>query len=112
MSWCAALPNVGPMIDMATLAGVTSTVIFVVSALPMLVKAARTRDLDSYSRGQLVLANVGNGVNSLYVFSLPVGPIWFLHAFNLVCTLLMLAWHLRYAGQATQPVAEAHLSAP
>jgi hypothetical protein len=85
--------------DMATLAGTTSTVIFVTSALPMLVKAARTRDLDSYSRGQLVLANVGNAINSVYVFSLPVGPIWFLHAFNLSCTLLMLAWHVRYAGR-------------
>jgi hypothetical protein len=83
--------------DMATLAGSMSTAIFVTSALPMLVKAARTRDLDSYSRGQLVLANVGNAINSVYVFSLPVGPIWFLHAFNLACTLLMLAWHLRYA---------------
>lgn len=85
--------------DTAVLAGSTSTAIFVVSALPMLVKAFRTRDLDSYSRGQLVLANVGNAINSVYVFSLPVGPIWFLHAFNLVCTLLMLAWHLRYAGR-------------
>ena len=86
--------------DLATLAGSTSTAIFVTSALPMLVKAARTRDLDSYSRGQLMLANVGNAINSIYVFSLPVGPIWFLHAFNLACTLLMLAWHLRYAGPA------------
>ena len=84
--------------DMAVLAGSMSTAIFVGSALPMLVKAARTRDLDSYSRGQLVLANVGNAVNSVYVFSLPFGPIWLLHIFNLACTLLMLVWHLRYAG--------------
>jgi hypothetical protein len=98
--------------DMAVLAGSASTAIFVVSALPMLVKAARTRDLDSYSRSQLLLSNVGNAINSVYVFSLPVGPIWFLHAFNLVCTLLMLAWHVRYAGQATQPVDDAHRSAP
>ena len=89
--------------DVAVLAGTMSTAIFVTSALPMLVKAARTRDLDSYSRGQLVLANVGNAFNSVYVFSLPVGPIWFLHAFNLACTLLMLTWHLRYAGQGVQP---------
>jgi len=84
--------------DTAMLAGSFSTVLFVFSYLPMLVKAARTRDLDSYSRGQLVLATIGNAVNSLYVFSLPIGPIWFLHAFNLGCTLLMLTWHLRYAG--------------
>jgi hypothetical protein len=99
------------MNDMATLAGVTSTAIFVLSSLPMLVKAARTRDLDSYSRGQLVLANVGNVINSAYVFSLPVGPIWFLHTFNLACTLLMLAWHLRYADQGVQPTATAQRSA-
>ena len=84
--------------DTAVLAGSFSTALFVFSYLPMLVKAARTRDLDSYSRGQLGLATVGNAVNSLYVFSLPVGPIWFLHVFNLGCTLLMLVWHLRYAG--------------
>ena len=76
--------------DMAVLAGSLSTAVFVTSSLPMLVKAVRTRDLDSYSRGQLVLANVGNVLNSVYAFSLPVGPIWFLHVFNLVCTLLML----------------------
>ncbi len=99
--------------DVATLAGTMSTAIFVTSALPMLVKAARTRDLDSYSRGQLVLANVGNAINSVYVFSLPVGPIWFLHAFNLACTLLMLAWHLRYAGprRSASPSLEEELEA-
>jgi hypothetical protein len=85
--------------DAAVLAGAFSTAIFVGSYLPMLVKAGRTRDLDSYSRAQLVLATTGNVVNSLYVFSLPVGPIWCLHLFNLSCTLLMLAWHLRYAGR-------------
>jgi hypothetical protein len=85
--------------DAAMLAGSFSTVLFVGSSLPMLAKAARTRDLDSYSRGQLVLANVGNVVNSVYVFSLPFGPIWVLHLFNLGCTLVMLVWHLRYAGR-------------
>jgi hypothetical protein len=86
-------------VDLATLAGSFSTVIFVGSSFPMLVKAIRTRDLDSYSRGQLVLANFGNLVNSLYVFSLPVGPIWILHLFNLACTLFMFVWHLRFAGR-------------
>ena len=50
-----------------------STLLFVVSYLPMLVKAFRTRDLESYSLGNLVLANVGNAVHSIYVFSLPPG---------------------------------------
>ena len=63
-----------------------------------------------YSRGQLVLANVGNAINSVYVFSLPVGPIWFLHAFNLACTLLMLAWHLRYARPGTSASARSRKS--
>ena len=85
--------------DVHVLAGSFSTAVFVGSCLPMLVKAARTRDLDSYSRGQLALANVGNVINSVYVFSLPVGPVWFLHSFNLACTLLMLVWHVRYSGR-------------
>jgi hypothetical protein len=87
--------------DMATLAGSLSTVVFVGSSFPMLVKAVRTRDLDSYSRGQLVLANAGNLVNSLYVFSLPVGPIWALHVFNVTCTLFMLVWHVRFARHSS-----------
>lgn len=99
----------------ALLAGSFSTLLFVGSYLPMLLKAARTRDLDSYSRGQLVLATVGNVINSAYVFSLPVGPIWFLHLFNLGCTLLMLSWHLRYACRTTasepQPRASASAAA-
>jgi hypothetical protein len=90
--------------DMAVLAGSLSTAVFVSSSLPMLAKAARTRDLDSYSRGQLVLANLGNALNSFYVFTLPIGPIWFLHVFNLVCTLLMLSWHVRYAGHAERAI--------
>ena len=71
----------GSASDLAVLAGTVSTALFVGSYLPMLVKAFRTRDLDSYSRGNLVLANVGNAVYSVYVVSLPLGPIWFLHSF-------------------------------
>src|SRR5918995_7528540 len=81
----------------AILAGTASTVLFVASVLPMLVKAARTRDLTSYSRGNLVLANVGNLVHSIYVTQLPAGPIWALHSFYVVSSALMLAWHLLYA---------------
>jgi hypothetical protein len=84
----------------AVLAGITSTVIFAASTLPMLVKAWRTRDLASYSRGNIVLANVGNAVHSVYVFSLPPGPIWLLHSFYLVSSALMLVWWLRYAAAA------------
>jgi uncharacterized protein with PQ loop repeat len=87
----------------AVLAGMVSTTLFVVSYLPMLVKAYRTRDLTSYSLGNLVLANVGNAIHSVYVFSLPVGPIWFLHTFYVVSTIAMLMWHRRYADRRDTP---------
>ncbi len=83
--------------DVPVLAGAVSTLLFVVSYLPMLVKAFQTRDLQSYSLGNLVIANVGNGVHSVYVFSLPMGPIWFLHGFYLLSTAVMLVWHRRFA---------------
>ena len=50
----------------------------------MLGKAVRSKDLASYSRSNLVLANVGNAVYSVYVFNLPPGPIWMLHTFYVV----------------------------
>jgi hypothetical protein len=78
------------------LAGVGSTVIFAASTLPMLAKAYLSRDLSSYSLGNIGLANVGNLVHSVYVFSLPPGPIWALHSFYLVSSGLMLGWYLRF----------------
>jgi len=83
-------------IDLAVLAGTASTALFMVSTLPMLAKARRTRDLASYSFGNLLLANVGNLVHSVYVLSLPLGPIWALHGFYTATSLTMLAWFLRY----------------
>lgn len=83
-------------IDLAVLAGTTSTALFVASTLPMLAKARRTRDLASYSFGNLLLANVGNLVHSVYVLSLPLGPIWALHGFYTATSLTMLGWFLRY----------------
>jgi hypothetical protein len=78
------------------LAGAVASVVFVGSTLPMLLKAGRSRDLSSYS--------LGNLVQSIYVFHLPAGPIWALHSFHLVTlhsfhlvtTALMLVWYLRY----------------
>jgi hypothetical protein len=84
------------MLSVSVLAGSVSTAVFVASALPMLVKAARTKDLGSYSVGNLVLANVGNLVYAVYVFSLPVGPIWALHSFYLVSSFAMLIMWLGY----------------
>ena len=84
-------------LSIPVLAGAISTVIFAVSTLPMLVKAYRSRDLSSYSLGNIGLANIGNAVHSVYVFSLPPGPIWALHSFYLVSSGLMLAWYVRYS---------------
>ena len=78
------------------LAGIASTAIFVGSTMPMLIKAFRTRDLASYSLGNLLLANLGNAVYSLYVISLEPGPLWALHGFNLTSTAFMLVWYLRF----------------
>ena len=87
--------------NLPVLAGTLSTVLFAAGMLPMLIKAARTRDLASYSLGNLVLSNVANLVHSLYVFNLPAGPIWALHLAYVFASALMLAWWLRYreAGQ-------------
>lgn len=82
--------------ELAVIAGVVSSLIFASSTFPMLIKALRTRDLSSYSLAQMVLTNVGNVIHSLYVFSLPVGPIWALHSFYLITTALMLAWYVRF----------------
>lgn len=78
------------------IAGSISTTIFALSTLPMVLRAFRTKDLKSYSLSNILLANVGNVIHSVYVFNLPPGPIWILHAFYLVTTGLMLVWYLRY----------------
>lgn len=80
-------------------AGAISTIVFALSTMPMLIKAFRTKDLRSYSLGNILLSNVGNVVHSVYVFSLPAGPVWVLHSFYLVTTGLMLFWYLRYAAR-------------
>lgn len=98
------------LLDVPVLAGTVSTALFVVSYLPMLAKAFRTQDLESYSLANLVIANVGNGVHSVYVFSLPPGPIWFLHSFYLLSTAVMLLWHRLFSRRrtpSTPPVEEA-----
>ncbi len=82
--------------NLPVFAGAVSTIIFGLSTLPMLRKAFHTKDLQSYSLGNILLANGGNVVHSVYVFNLPPGPIWLLHSFYLVTTGLMLFWYLRY----------------
>ena len=83
--------------DLFVIAGAVSTALFAIANLPMVVKAARTRDLGSYSLSNLALGNAANVVHSLYVFSLPVGPIWVLHSFYLASMAVMLVLYLRYA---------------
>ena len=75
--------------------------LFAAGMLPMLVKAARTKDLASYSLGNLMLTNVANAVHSVYVFNLPAGPIWALHLAYILASALMLAWWLRYRNART-----------
>jgi len=78
------------------IAGSLAGLIFAAGSWNMLVKAWRTKDLRSYSLGQIVLNNIGNLFYWLYVASLPLGPIWFMHTFFTAASLLMLVWYLRY----------------
>jgi uncharacterized protein with PQ loop repeat len=80
----------------ALVAGSVATAIFMLSQLPMLIKAGRTKDLASYSPLNIVLSNVGNLIYAIYVFNLPPGPIWAMHVFYLTATGLMLFWYLRH----------------
>ena len=83
-------------VNLPIIAGAISTTIFAFSMLPMLLKAFRSKNLRSYSLGNILLSNLGNVIHSIYVFHLPPGPIWVLHTFYLVSMGLMLVWYLRY----------------
>jgi hypothetical protein len=43
-----------------------------------------------------MLVNIGNVVHSVYVFHLPVGPIWALHLFYVLSSAVQLTLYLRY----------------
>jgi hypothetical protein len=64
----------------------------------MLVKVGRTKNLASYSLGNILLANVGNLIYAVYVVGLPLGPVWALHGFHPGATGLMLFWYVRHGG--------------
>jgi uncharacterized protein with PQ loop repeat len=81
---------------MQMIAGVISSLLFATSNFPMLIKVYRTKNLASYSLGNIVMNNIGNLVHWLYVSSLPYGPIWFLHGFYTLVTFLMLVWYVQY----------------
>jgi uncharacterized protein with PQ loop repeat len=101
----AAPKNSVSGMNISVLAGMVSTALFAVSYLPMLLKALRTRDLDSYSLGYLALSNAANAVHSVYVISLPPGPIWALHFFYVVASALLLIWYLRFRSVHTHQTA-------
>ncbi|MFF7146309.1 hypothetical protein ACFZB5_34915 [Streptomyces nodosus] len=82
--------------NLEVVAGTLSTILFVASTLPMIMKAFRTRDLSSYSGGNLILSNTGNLLYGIYVVSLPAGPAWVLYAFNLSVSATMLTLWLCY----------------
>ncbi|HEX6149847.1 hypothetical protein [Nocardioides sp.] len=98
-------------LTLPVLAGMVSTAVFAGSVLPMLHKALRTRELSSYSLSNIVLANLGNAVHSIYVFDLPPGPIWLLHTFYVVSSALMLYWYLHWYLRS-QPARRGLASAP
>ncbi|MBI1256156.1 MAG: hypothetical protein GC204_01675 [Chloroflexi bacterium] len=82
------------------IAGSISSFFFISSNLPMLLKAFKTRDLRSYSLSNILLNNVGNVIYWLYVSSLPLGPIWVMHSFYTLTSLLMLVAFVRYEYKA------------
>src|SRR5215207_1179313 len=84
------------MNSVGLLDGSVSTALFIGSALPMLYKAGRTKNLGSYSFDNIALANLGNAVYAIYVFSMPAGPIWAMHTLYMVSSALVLFWYLRY----------------
>ena len=92
--------------QIGVVAGVLATALFVLSAMPMLIKAAHTKDLSSYSGSNLVIANIGNAAQTLYVVSLPPGPVWALHAFSTMASGLMLVWWIRHRDQPSSPAGE------
>jgi len=97
------------MYEFAMFAGSAAAAIFMLSQLPMLIKAGRTKDLTSYSFANIGLANLGNVLYAVYVFQVPPGPVWAIHGFNLTTSGLMLFWYLRYGWE---PAAATRESAP
>jgi uncharacterized protein with PQ loop repeat len=81
--------------------GSLSSILFMVGTLPMVVKAFKTRNLKSYSLGNILLSNFGNFIYWIYQVSLPFGPTWFLHSFNTITTFLMLILYLRHEKGCT-----------
>lgn len=86
------------------IAGFTSSTLFASSHFPMLWKAYRTRNVSSYSGLNFVLINIGNLIFWMYIVTLPMGPIWILHTFYTVASVVMLAMYVRFADRKGQPL--------
>lgn len=97
--------------DIATAAGTIATAVFAGSTAPMVWRAARTRDMTSYSRPSLALTNVANAIHTVYVLSLPLGPVYVLHSVHVAVAFFMLCWHVRHKPAAPQDRHE-HLTRP
>ena len=92
--------------DIATAAGTVATAVFASSTAPMVWRAARSRDMTSYSRPSLALTNVANAIHTVYVLSLPLGPVYVLHSVHVVVAFFMLCWHVRHVRTTPKDVRE------
>lgn len=90
------------------LAGSFSSLIFMCGTLSMLLKTWQTHNVDSFSMASLLLNNLGNLIYWMYVLSLPFGPIYFLHGFYTLATILMMSWYFlyRHHPQITETLAQ------
>lgn len=95
--------------QMQIFTGAISSLIFMSSNLPMIFKALKTKNLNSYSLGHLGLSNLGNVIHWVYIASLPFGPIWFLHAFNTFVAALMLFCYFRFKLVEKSTIRSIHL---
>jgi len=88
------------------IAGSVAGFIFAMGSVNMVVKAWQTKDLSSYSPGQMILNNVGNLFYWLYINSLPFGPVYFMHGFFTIVSLLMLVWYFLYQPAPLQVLSQ------
>ena len=82
--------------SLSLITGTVSSLIFASSYVPMLWKVYKTRDLSSYSWLNIIMVNAGNLFHWLYVASLPLGPVWILHLFYTIASVLLLFMYFRY----------------
>ena len=83
------------------LVGFICTAVFATSKVPMLLKAVRTRDLQSYSLEHIAMNTGGNLLYWVYGAGLPAGSVWVLQAFFTVVKI----WSCASCACFTQTVA-------